>query len=279
MSDWTTILVIVDEVDIDLVAGLVWELGVSGIEERPLADGRVELRIGCETAASTNVIDSLSPRWSVRSEPIAADTGLDAWRDHAQVWRAGSRVVVVPPWLEIPTDAAEGDLVLAIDPGHAFGSASHETTRLCLEAVVDLMTPGASVADIGCGSGVLAIAAARCGASSVVATDIAPEAIIATLDNVRRNDVDDLVMVSTATIEELESAAFDLVLANIGAATLRSMAERLLAITRPGGALVLSGVLGEQIDSVIAEFERVGAVCSEVRADGEWRAVVLHRPR
>lgn len=279
MSDWTTILVIVDEVDIDLVAGLVWELGVSGIEERPLADGRVELRIGCETAASTNVIDSLSPRWSVRSEPIAADTGLDAWRDHAQVWRAGSRVVVVPPWLEIPTDAAEGDLVLAIDPGHAFGSASHETTRLCLEAVVDLMTPGASVADIGCGSGVLAIAAARCGASSVVATDIAPEAIIATLDNVRRNDVDDLVMVSTATIEELESAAFDLVLANIGAATLRSMAERLLAITRPGGALVLSGVLGEQIDSVIAEFERVGAVCSAVRADGEWRAVVLHRPR
>lgn len=279
MTDWTTILVVVDEVDIDLIAGLVWELGVSGIEERPLADGRVELRIGCETATSTAVIDSLSPRWSVRSESVAAETGLDAWRDHAQVWRAGSRVVVVPPWLEIPTDAAEEDLVLVIDPGHAFGSASHETTRLCLEAVVDLMAPGASVADIGCGSGVLAIAAARSGASSVVATDIAPEAIIATLDNARRNEVDDLVIVSTATIEELESAPFDLVLANIGAATLRSMAEGLLAITRPGGALVLSGILGEQIDSVIDEFVRLGAVCTEVRADGEWRAVVLHRPR
>ena len=279
MTDWTAILVIVDEVDLDLVAGLVWELGVSGIEERPLADGRVELQIGCETAVSIAVIDALSPRWSVRSESVAADSGLDAWRDHARVWRAGTRAIVVPPWLEVPADAVEENLVLVIDPGHAFGSASHETTRLCLEAVVEFVAPGASVADIGCGSGVLAIAAARCGASSVMATDIAPDAIIATLDNARRNGVDDLVIVSTVVIEELEPASFDLVLANIGAATLRSMAEGLLAITRPGGTLVLSGILGEQVDSVIAGFEEVGAIGVEVRADGEWRAVVLQRPR
>lgn len=279
MTDWTTIVLIVDEVEVDVVAGLVWELGVSGIEERPLGDGRVELRIGCEAEISTATIAALSARWSVRSESVAADTGLDAWRDHAQVWRAGTRVVIVPPWREVPADVAASDLVLVIDPGHAFGSASHETTRLCLEAVVELMSPGAAVADIGCGSGVLAIAAARCGASTVMATDIAPEAIIATLDNVRRNEVDRLVTVSTATIGELAPASFDLVVANIGAATLRSMAEGLLGLTRPGGSLVLSGILGEQLDSVIADFEQVGAICTEVRADGEWRAAVLHRPR
>lgn len=278
MTDWTTILVIVDEVDIDLVAGLVWELGVSGIEERPLADGRVELRIGCETATSTAVIDSLSPHWSVRSESVAAETGLDAWRDHAQVWRIGS-VVIVPPWLETPMDVDENDLVLVIDPGHAFGSASHETTRMCLEAVVELVTPGCAVADIGCGSGVLAIAAARRGATTVVATDLAADAIVATLDNALTNNVADLVEVSTATIDELDPTRFDVVFANIGAATLCSIAEELVRVTKPEGVLVLSGLLGEQVETVIESFEQSGALRTEVRADGEWRTVLMKRPR
>jgi ribosomal protein L11 methyltransferase len=278
VTDWTTILVIVDEVDIDLVAGLVWELGVSGIEERPLADGRVELRIGCETATSTAVIDSLSPHWSVRSESVAAETGLDAWRDHAQVWRIGS-VVIVPPWLETPMDVDENDLVLVIDPGHAFGSASHETTRMCLEAVVELVTPGCAVADIGCGSGVLAIAAARRGATTVVATDLAADAIVATLDNALTNNVADLVEVSTATIDELDPTRFDVVFANIGAATLCSIAEELVRVTKPEGVLVLSGLLGEQVETVIESFEQSGALRTEVRADGEWRTVLMKRPR
>jgi ribosomal protein L11 methyltransferase len=278
VTDWTTILVIVDEVDIDLVAGLVWELGVSGIEERPLADGRVELRIGCETATSTAVIDSLSPHWSVRSESVAAETGLDAWRDHAQVWRIGS-VVIVPPWLETPMDVDENDLVLVIDPGHAFGSASHETTRMCLEAVVELVTPGCAVADIGCGSGVLAIAAARRGATTVVATDLAADAIVATLDNALTNNVADLVEVSTATIDELDPTRFDVVFANIGAATLCAIAEELVRVTKPEGVLVLSGLLGEQVETVIESFEQSGALRTEVRADGEWRTVLMKRPR
>ena len=278
MTEWMSIVVVVNPGDVDLVSGLVWDLGVSGIEEQPLPDGAVELRIGCERTIAQQALEVLAGRWAPTAEPVAADEGLDAWRDHAQVWRIGS-IVIVPPWLETPSDVAESDLVLVIDPGHAFGSASHETTRMCLEAVVELVSPGCAVADIGCGSGVLAIAAARRGATTVVATDIAADAIVATLDNALTNNVADLVEVSTATINELEPTRFDVVFANIGAATLSSMAAALVQVTKPEGVLVLSGLLGEQVETVIESFEQTGALRTEVRADGEWRTVLMKRSR
>ncbi len=278
MTEWMSIVVVVDPADVDLVSGLVWDLGVSGIEEQPLPDGAVELRIGCERTIAQQALEVLAERWAPTAEPVAADEGLDAWRDHAQVWRIGS-IAIVPPWLATPSDVAETDLVLVIDPGHAFGSASHETTRMCLEAVVELVTPGCAVADIGCGSGVLAIAAARHGATTVVATDIAADAIVATLDNALTNNVADLVEVSTATIDELEPTNFDVVFANIGAATLCSMAAALVQVTKPEGVLVLSGILAEQAETVIESFEQTGALRTEVRADGEWRTVLMKRPR
>ena len=277
MTDWTAVVLVVSEDEVDEVSGLVWDLGVSGVEELELGNGSVELRIGCDGEVAERVIETLSDRWTVSAESVAADTGLDAWREHAQVWRAGSNIVIVPPWLATPSDLTPDDLVLSIDPGHAFGSASHETTRLCLEAVAEFVKPGSVVADIGCGSGVLAVAAVRLGAREAIATDISPEAIIATIENARRNDVADVVDVSTATIEELDSATYDLVLANIGAATLCSMAQGLVQITKPDGVLVLSGLLAEQTETVAAALNQAGAVVDDVREDGEWRALVAHR--
>jgi len=277
VTDWTAVVLVVHEDEVDEVSGLVWDLGVSGVEELELGSGSIELRIGCDGEVAQLVIETLSDRWTVSAESVAADTGLDAWREHAQVWRAGSNIVIVPPWLDVPSDMTTDDLVLLIDPGHAFGSASHETTRLCLGAVAEFVTPGAVVADIGCGSGVLAIAAVRLGAREAIATDISPDAIIATIENARRNDVADVVDVSTATIEELDNATYDLVLANIGAATLCSMAQSLVQITKPHGVLVLSGLLAEQTETVAAALNQAGAVVDDVREDGEWRALVAHR--
>ena len=277
MTDWTAVVLVVHQDEVDEVSGLVWDLGVSGVEELALANGSIELRIGCEATLAELVVKTLSDRWTVTAESVAAETGLDAWREHAQVWRAGSNIVIVPPWIDAPPDVTADDLVLLIDPGHAFGSASHETTRLCLEAVAEFVTPGAVVADIGCGSGILAIAAVRLGARGAIATDISPDAIIATIENARRNDVADVVDVSTATTEELDSATYDLVLANIGAATLCSMAQGLVQIAKSHGVLVLSGLLAEQIEVVGAALNQAGAVVDDVREDGEWRALVAHR--
>jgi ribosomal protein L11 methyltransferase len=277
VTEWAAVVLVVHEDEVDEVSGLVWELGVSGVEELALANGSIELRIGCEATLVELVTKTLSDRWAVSAESVAVDTGLDAWREHAQVWRVGSNIVIVPPWLDVPSDVTTDDLVLLIDPGHAFGSASHETTRMCLEALVEFVKPGSVVADIGCGSGVLAIAAVRLGAREAIATDISPDAIIATIENAHRNEVADVVDVSTATIEELDSTTYDLVLANIGAATLCSMAQGLVQITKPDGMLVLSGLLAEQTETVTAALNQAGAVVDHVREDGEWRALVAHR--
>lgn len=271
-------MVIVDADDVDVVSGIAWELGVGGIEEHVRPDTQVELRIGCEAERAQLVLDALSSKWSPIAESVAADEGLDAWREYAQSWRVGN-MVIVPPWLETPLELVDNDQVFFIDPGHAFGSASHETTRMCLAVLAELVVPGCSVADIGCGSGVLAIVAAHVGASRVIATDIAAEAIVSSLENVRRNEVEDIVEVSTATVEEFAHASFDLVVANIGAATLCAMANELVRITKLGGVLVLSGILDEQVGTVRSAFEQAGTECSEIRAEGEWRTLVMTRPR
>lgn len=276
MTQWSSVVVVVAVDDIDHVSGLVWDLGVSGIEEHPVSETLSELRIGCMSNITQSVLEVLAGRWSPIAESVVADAGLDAWREHAQVWRAGSNIIV-PPWLEVPDDLLENDLVLMIDPGHAFGSASHETTRMCLEVVSDRVRPGMSIADIGCGSGVLSIAAALRGVAHVAATDISPEAIIATIDNARRNDVADVIEVSSAGPEELRRSSFDLVVANIGAATLTAMADQLIALMTTTGVVVLSGLLDAQTHAVIAEFENAGAAVIETRAEGEWRTVLMSR--
>jgi ribosomal protein L11 methyltransferase len=276
MTQWSSVVVVVAVDDIDHVSGLVWDLGVSGIEEHPVSETLSELRIGCMSNITQSVLEVLSVNWSPQAEEVAADTGLDAWREHAQVWRAGSNIII-PPWLEVPDDVSDDDLVLIIDPGHAFGSASHETTRMCLEVVSDRVRPGMSIADIGCGSGVLSIAAARRGAAHVVATDISPQAIIATIDNARRNDVADVIEVSSAGPEELRRSSFDLVVANIGAATLTAMADQILALITSTGVVVLSGILDSQTDHVVDQFEKAGATLTETRAEGEWRTVLMSR--
>lgn len=275
MTDWTTVSVIVGAEDLDLAVGLAWEAGVSGIEERERPDGSVELRLGCETAVVPAVTGALEDRWAVRIEVVSSTEGLDAWRDHAEIRYAGP-FVIVPAWMQVPGDV-DGDDVLVIDPGHAFGSASHETTRLCLEIIGELVTPGTRVADIGCGSGILSVAAARRGAASIVAIDVVDEAVHATSMNADRNDVGQFVAASTTPVGELASASFDLILANIGAATLCSMAEELVRCLDDRGTLVLSGVLDEQVDIVVSAFSHVAVFEVEERVDGEWCALILRR--
>lgn len=276
MTGWHSVKVVVSVDDVDEIAGIMWDLGVSGIEEHDQSEELRELRIGCTEDLTDSVVAALSVRWKPQVESVAADSGLDAWRDHAQVWRIGS-IVVVPPWLEVPDDVSADDLVLRIDPGRAFGSASHETTRMCLDVLAERVKPGMTVADIGCGSGVLAIAAARLGATQVVATDISPDAIVATIDNVQRNDVADVIEVTTAAACELQHTSFDLVVANIGASTLQSLASDLVDLLTSSGVLVLSGILADQCDEVEQTFARSGTSNRDLRIIGDWRTLVCER--
>jgi ribosomal protein L11 methyltransferase len=159
----------------------------------------------------------------------------------------GDRLLVVPSWhLDEVARRGEHRLSLIIDPGLAFGTGSHATTHLCLEWLEQADLAGRRVIDYGCGSGILAIAAARLGAARVTAIDIDPQALVSTADNARCNEVVVDVRSSSAPLPE----AADVVVANILSNPLKLLAPMLTSLVAPGGSLVLSGVLERQVDEV-----------------------------
>jgi ribosomal protein L11 methyltransferase len=280
-ATWATVVVRVGADDADLVSGLFWDAGVAGVEERPTDDAEViELRAGVPAGLVDSVVTAVSSPTVgtvVVVEPVA-DDGLDCWREFARPWRAGSRIVVVPSWQEPPSWTGPDDIVLSIDPGRAFGSGAHPTTRMCLAELERLVEPDSAVADIGSGSGVLAVAAARLGAALVVAVDIDPEAVRATAENADRNGVRGVVTTSDTPAEQLEAGAYDLVVANIAAGTLAQLAPALVRVVADDGTIVVSGVLDEQVGPVLAAFEAEGLGLAGTVADDDWRTLLVRRP-
>ena len=275
--DSIELVVALDEVDD--ASGLMWAAGVEGIEERSEPNGGVLLIAGVPPERTDAVIAALAPRWEVARGVMETEKWLDAWRPFAKAVRLSDGVVVQPPWVE--SIAAPGDLVISLEPGRAWGHGAHPTTVLVARELVDATTAvgsavaGASVLDLGCGSGLLAVLAAVFGAASVVAIDIDPEAVRATADNAVANEVAQLVTVSDTPVENL-TAAFDLVAANIGIRVLTELAGAIAAAVEPGGLLVLSGLLDEQIDPVVEAypgFEEIRRVSLE-----GWSATVLSAP-
>jgi ribosomal protein L11 methyltransferase len=202
-----------------------------------------------------------------------------AWKSNYRPLTVGRRLQVVPAWLEAPP----GDrLTLWMDPGMAFGTGSHPTTRLCLEAVEALLRPGQIVADLGCGSGILGFAAAALGARRVYACDIDPQAVVAARAGAARNDVGDSMEIFEGSLEALaarvEAAGTraDLLLANLLEGILLDLLPRgLAALVRPGGRLVLSGILADQAQRVAEAAEGEGLQPLETLADGDWRALIF----
>lgn len=190
------------------------------------------------------------------------------WMERFKPIQCGTRLWVVPSHHEVPQAA---DVVLRLDPGLAFGTGSHPTTALCLQAIDALVEPGWRVLDYGCGSGVLAIAALRLGASSALAIDIDPQALLASEDNALRNEVADGLQ--TSTPRDVAGLEFDLVLANILAGPLVQLAPMLTAAARPGAKLVLSGILESQIDAVDAAYKDAFAMSEPMLHDG-WACLV-----
>lgn len=171
-----------------------------------------------------------------------------AWMDHFKPMRFGRRLWICPSALEPPPEAADGVLV-DLDPGLAFGTGNHPTTALCLEWLDSRNLSGQSVLDFGCGSGILAVAALLLGAEQAIGVDIDPQALLASRDNAAKNGVADKL---DCYFPEQLPAGFeaDVVLANILANPLVELAEQLAGHCKPGGGIVLSGLLAEQVEQV-----------------------------
>jgi ribosomal protein L11 methyltransferase len=183
------------------------------------------------------------PAW--RLEQLEDRDWSREWMDTYKPMRFGERLWIVPSWTEAPEPTAVNIL---LDPGLAFGTGTHPTTRLCLEWLDSHSTAQRQVIDYGCGSGILAIAAALLGAQHVWAVDNDPQALTATRDNAGRNAVTPLI--ATALPEALPPCRSDVLIANILAGPLVSLAPRFADLVRPGGDIVLSGILPDQAQQV-----------------------------
>ena len=216
----------------------------------------------------------------LRTRVVRDEDWADAWKAYFPVLRVGRRLVIRPTWRR--HRARTGDVVVAMDPGMAFGTGLHPTTRLCLAGLEPLADEGrlagARVLDVGCGSGVLAIAAVLLGAASASGVDIDPIAIEATEANAARNDLTGRV---TARVGSLPSGEppFDAVLANLIAGVLVPLAPALRDELRPGGTLLASGIFIDREAEVRTAFESVGLVVGERTAEGDWVALRADRPR
>jgi len=194
------------------------------------------------------------------------------------VLRVGRRIVIRPSWRR--HRRAPDDVVLALDPGMAFGTGLHPTTRLCLASLESLADrgalAGARVLDVGSGSGILSIAAARLGAASVLAVDVDPIAVEASAANVRRNRLACRVRVREGSAPTGERP-FDVVLANLIASLLVQLADGLVADLRPGGTLLASGIFANREAEVVAAFASHGLAIARRWSEGDWVALEAMR--
>jgi ribosomal protein L11 methyltransferase len=238
-------------------------------------------------AAATQVADALGHLQAfdlrgigdLRTRTVQEADWAEAWKAFFPVLRVGGRLVIRPTWRD--HRARPDDVVIALDPGMAFGTGLHPTTRLCLAALEPLADEGrldaARVLDVGCGSGILAIAAIRLGAASALGVDTDPIAIEATLANARRNRLGQRIEAREGSVPTGERP-FDVVVANLIAGVLVPLARGLYAELRKGGWLVASGIFVDREAEVRTAFEAAGLEPTDRSVDGDWIAMTCRRP-
>jgi ribosomal protein L11 methyltransferase len=205
--------------------------------------------------------------------PVDEEDWATAWKEFFKPFPVG-KFVVKPSWEEYP--AKEGEVILELDPGMAFGTGTHPTTQLCLLALQDYVHGGESVLDLGCGSGILSTAAAKLGARRVVAIDVDPIATDAAQKNIRAQGLADTVEVRLG--DKPVDERFDVVVANIIADTIIRLAEQIKAALVPGGTAITSGIIVDRENDVRTKLESLGMETLEAKHSGEWVAFVSRRP-
>jgi ribosomal protein L11 methyltransferase len=292
--EWVEIIVPATAGDVDEIAALLagaCEPAKEGTEVRgdevviwaPLADQEAtlaEVRVAVAAFAEAGL--GVDPG-AVRAQPALPEAEWrDAWKRYFHVTRVSPRLVVVPSW-ESFTPGPD-DVTIALDPGMAFGTGTHASTRLVLEELDRLAADGrapAAVLDVGAGSGILAIAAVKLWpAARVIAVDNDPIAVAACAENAAVNAASERITAAATPVGEV-GGTFELVLANIQAHVLRELRDAIAPRVAPGGTLILSGLLTPQAEAVADEYVAAGLRKVAIRpsaADPAWSSAVLERP-
>ncbi len=220
------------------------------------------------------LVAHLAPVTELRERRVSQSEWQNSWKEFFHVLRVGERIVVCPTWREY--EAKPDEVIVHLDPGMAFGTGHHPTTRMCLEMIEQTVTPGDSVLDLGCGSGILSIAAVKLGAERAVGFEIDPIAVKAGRANIDLNRAADSVELIHGTLPSPRAPAgsFDCVFANISARVVTDLAARIVECIAPGGRLLVSGVIEKHLDGVTDALIAEGATIERQEIDGDWVALL-----
>lgn len=208
-------------------------------------------------------------------DQVQDEDWAENWKQYYKPLRVGKHLVVQPSWE--PYQALPDDVVIKMDPGMAFGTGTHETTRLCLMALEEHYQ-GGSALDVGTGSGILAIALAKLGAQQVLAIDLDPVAVRAAAENVRRNQVQGQVQVLQGDLTQDVSGSYDFVCANLLADIVIRLASPLVSLLSSQGQILASGIIKDREQDVLAAFAQHGYPLVKRQEEGEWLALLFGSP-
>lgn len=209
---------------------------------------------------------------SVSLSNVNESDWANEWKKYYKPTKVGKKIVVKPSWEEY--EKQEGDLIIELDPGMAFGTGTHETTSMCIRELENYVDETKTVFDIGCGSGILAIAAAQLGAKEVVAGDLDEVAVKVSKENCEINNVSYKVVVKHGSLFEVVDSKADVIVANIIADIIKILAKDVSKFLKDDGVFISSGIILAKIDEVCQALEENGFEIVKVERLGEWSAIV-----
>jgi ribosomal protein L11 methyltransferase len=210
---------------------------------------------------------------TITIEKVKREDWAESWKKYFKTIEVGSKLLIKPSWSK--RKARAGQAVVTLDPGLSFGTGQHPTTAYCLRKLTNAYRPGASLLDIGCGSGILAIAAAKLGYAPVEAFDFDPVAVTIAKGNTRRNRVEKKVACARKDLTKIAASSrtkFDVICANLMADLLIAEHKRILARLKPGGSLILAGILASEFEKVQHVFEARGLKMRDTKVEREWQS-------
>jgi ribosomal protein L11 methyltransferase len=265
--------------DLELLSGILWDFDITGLLENDeyisvftsgnSKDTEVEFNSALNKLKIKNLIES----FRIEKEVLEDQNWNKLWEKSREVIRVSDRVVIKPTFKKY--SAKNGEIVLTIDPKMSFGTGEHQTTKLILKLLEKYITQGMKILDVGSGTGILAIASVKLGASKAVAVDFDEICLDNCRENCILNGVDKSVEVLTGEIDVVKETGFDLILANIQKNVLLEIADKIKSKLKSGGIIILSGLLESDKSEIEIKYHSLGFKSVIIEAMDEWIAVVF----